>query len=446
MNTASQAKHVALIPAKEHSSRCENKNWKPFIRGQNLVEYLVSILPVGVFDKIIVSTDRQDVKFQQGVEIHRREKRLSTKQSPVNDLIQVIIDKYNLSDEDYVWLLNPTSPLRDKTDFLELQRLLNSNRYDSLISVSEIKPFVWQDSRPLFDTNYPRKNTQDFGTKYGVENGQFIVFKVSLFKATQSWYSDKTYLYSQDLLTKSVDIDTEQDFALASLLAQHETTRPVETIKNETLQIDLIVNYPYKEHTGLLYNHFSRYDRAIESLKINSNDIVIDASCGLGYGSYILSLKAKHVYGLDVNVENLEKANTLFSNSNLQFLTYKDFRQSLKRICCNNADKIVCIETFEHMIESEANTFIKKLLYYLRFGGDMFLTVPIGNNEPSTYNEHHLFEPSIDYMYNLFNNIFKKIKFEISTFRNSFSYDTKYCMITLNCLEEKNDEISKRSE
>ena len=441
MNTAHQAKHIALIPAKEHSSRNKNKNWKPFIHGQNLVEYLLSILPEGIFDKIIVSTDKQDVKFQQGVEVHRREKRLSTKQSPVNDLIQVIINEYALSDEDYVWLLNPTSPLRDKTDFLKLQSLLKSNRYDSLISVSEIKPFIWQDSRALFDTNYPRKNTQDFGTKYGVENGQFIVFKVSLFKATKSWYSDKTCLYPQDLLTKIVDIDTEQDFALAQLLAQHESTCPVETIKNETLQIDLIVNYPHKEHIGLLYNHFSRYDRAIGSLKINSNDIIIDASCGLGYGSYILSLKAKHVYGLDVNADNLEKAKTLFGNSNLQFLTYTDFRQALKKNRCNNADKIVCIETFEHMIESEANTFIKKLLYCLRSGGDMFLTVPIGNNKSSTYNKYHLFEPSIDYMYNLFNTVFKKMKFEISTFRNSFGYDAKYCMITLNCLEKKNDEV-----
>ncbi|MEI6314735.1 MAG: methyltransferase domain-containing protein, partial [Syntrophus sp. (in: bacteria)] len=350
MNTAHQAKHIALIPAKEYSSRCENKNWKPFIHGQNLVEYLLSTLPEGIFDKIIVSTDKQDAKFQQGVEVHRREKRLSTKQSPVNDLIRVIIDEYDLSDEDYVWLLNPTSPLRDKTDFLKVQRLLKSNRYDSLISVSEIKPFIWQDRRPLFDASYPRKNTQDFGTKYNVENGQFIVFRISLFKDTQSWYSDKTYPFPQDLLTKNVDIDTEQDFALARLLAQHESTHPVETIKNETLQIDLIVNYPYKEHTALLYNHFSRYGQAIGSLKINSNDIVIDASCGLGYGSYILSLKAKHVYGLDINVDNLEKAKTLFSDSKLQFLTYNDFRQALKKSRCNNADKIVCIETFEHMI------------------------------------------------------------------------------------------------
>jgi len=441
MNTAHKAKHIALIPAKEYSSRCENKNWKSFVHGQNIVEYLLSTLPEGIYDKIIVSTDKQDVTFQQGVEVHRREKRLSSKQSPVNDLIQVIIDEYDLSDEDYVWLLNPTSPFRDKTDFFKLQRLLMSNQYDSLISVSTINPFIWQDSRPLFDTHYPRKNTQDFGTKYGVENGQFIIFKVSLFKATRSWYSDKTCLYSQDLLTAFVDIDSEQDFALARLLAHLESTHPVETIKNETLQIDLIVNYPHKEHVGLLYNHFSRYDRAIGSLKINSNDIVIDASCGLGYGSYILSLKAKHVYGLDVNVDNLEKAKALFSNFNLKFLTYNDFKQALKTNRCNNADKIISIETFEHIPKNDINGFINSILSFLKPGGSMFLTAPLGNNGPSPYNEYHLNEPSIDVLYDLLHTHFKIFHLDISTFRNSFGYNTKYCMITLNYLKEKTDEI-----
>ena len=441
MNTEHHARHVALIPAKEFSSRCENKNWKPFFNGQNLVEYLLSNLPEGIFDNIIVSTDKKNAEFPRGILVHRRGKGLSTAESPVNDLIQVIIDQYSLADEDYVWLLNPTSPLRDKMDFLQIHELLEKTPHESLVSVSEIKPFIWNDGRPLFDTSYPRKNTQDLTTRYGVENGQFFVFKVSLFCATRSWYSDKTYLYHQDKVSSLVDIDTEQDFAIAGSLAGNGSAEPIETIRNETLRIDLIVKRPCKEHTALLYNHFRRYDEAIRRLRIETGDTVIDASCGLGYGSYIVSLKAKNVYGLDVHADNLEKAKMIFGNGKIEFSTYGDFHRAGKRGRSRNADKIICVETLEHMKESDVKPFIQDLLGSLRSGGDMFVTTPIGNNGPSAYNEYHLFEPSIDYLFNLFNGFFGKIDFEISRFRNSFGHDSEYCMATLNGFEAKNDEI-----
>lgn len=54
--------HVALIPAKAVSTRCVNKNWRPFISDMSLVAYLISIIPEDFFDRVALSTDKTDLE------------------------------------------------------------------------------------------------------------------------------------------------------------------------------------------------------------------------------------------------------------------------------------------------------------------------------------------------------------------------------------------------
>jgi cyclopropane fatty-acyl-phospholipid synthase-like methyltransferase len=154
---------------------------------------------------------------------------------------------------------------------------------------------------------------------------------------------------------------------------------------------------------------------------------VIDASCGLGYGTHILSLHAGYVTGLDVNSEYIGQAKEIFKSDNITFKTYMDYYEGPD----SRADKIVCIETLEHMSQPMTGPFLMSLLPHLESGGDMFVTVPLGQNQPSTYNKYHLNEPSIDYVYTLFSGLFGSIHMDISTFTNSFGYETNYCLITL---------------
>ena len=83
------------------------------------------------------------------------------------------------------------------------------------------------------------------------------------------------------------------------------------------------------------------------------------------------------------------------------------------------------------MPKTKASDFVNKLLSYLKIGGNMFITVPLGQNQPSNYNEYHLNEPSIDILYDLFIPYFENITFEIDTFVNSFGFETKYCLLLL---------------
>ncbi|HNW96910.1 MAG TPA: hypothetical protein PKK00_00700 [Bacteroidales bacterium] len=213
-------KHIALIPAKLDSSRCINKNWRPFVNGKNLVEYTIDIVIDLFFNKIIVSTDNNLFLYSDTIQIHNRPAYLATKESPINDLIEVIINENSFGDDVYIWLLNPTSPFRIKEDFYSLKELIEKNKYDAITSVTEVNPFLWKNDKPLFDTSYPRKNTQDFDEKYGVENGQFIVFSIKTFKKSKSWYSENMFVFHQSNYISMIDIDTENDFIFAQNIGE----------------------------------------------------------------------------------------------------------------------------------------------------------------------------------------------------------------------------------
>jgi CMP-N-acetylneuraminic acid synthetase len=422
-------KHYALIPAKAESSRCVNKNWRPFSDHMNLVDHLLSLIPDNLFDSIIISTDKADVQITGKATIHYRDKSLATEKSAVNDLIPVIIDTYGFDDDGYIWLLNPTSPFRKKEDFIKIRAILLDKGCKSLISISKIHPFLWKDNVPLFDTGYPRQNTQDIAAEYGFENGQFIVFRVDAFKKTKTWYNGDVYLFKQSSLDSFIDIDTESDFIVSQKWADSMIIR--ETMKNETLMLDYIIKEPLQAHLRLLSNHFLRYGTAARMLNVTSDDLVLDSSCGLGYGSYILSFKAKKVVGLDINHEYICRAKELFSSPNTEFYIYNEYESLLKAGVYPQADKIVCIETLEHLPKAQMHEFLSRLFVLLKKGGDMFLTVPLGENMPNDYNEFHLNEPSIDTLYGLFINSFDRITFEVETLVNSFGQEMKYCLVQL---------------
>lgn len=196
----------------------------------------------------------------------------------------------------------------------------------------------------------------------------------------------------------------------------------------ETLIVDEFILPPLKENTKIFFSHFGRYFYASKLLNIQKNDIVIDASCGEGYGTFSLSSLSKYVFGLDINKDYIKSAINNYDADNITFAIYNDF---YKNFCNIEVDKIICIETLEHVPKDEINIFVENLLGCLKQGGSMFATIPLGNNEPSTYNEFHLNEMSIDVIYNLFSPYFKSINIEIDSFVNSFGYECQYCYLAM---------------
>lgn len=220
MTKKDEIKHCALIPAKKKSNRCINKNWRRFTGKDCLVDFTLKTIPKKMFNKIIVSTDRIDYNVPSGIELHLRHRKLATKKSSINDLIQLIIERYRIGNKDYLWLLNPTSPFRTRNDYRRIKKIIEASLPTSLISGAKIHPFIWKGKTPLFQTKGKRRNTEDFREECIVENGMFYVMNIGYFRKKNSWYSKNTKLYAQDTLWGFIDIDTEKDFKQAQNIAK----------------------------------------------------------------------------------------------------------------------------------------------------------------------------------------------------------------------------------
>jgi CMP-N-acetylneuraminic acid synthetase len=218
--TRSAVRHFALIPAKERSSRCPGKNWRPFLNGDSLVDFTIKNMAREIFDKVIISTDKLDYSVVAGADLHVRDKELAGMDSCVIDLMRVIVRAYNMSDDDYLWLLNPTSPFRQKEDYRRIARTIEAEAPNAVISVACVSPFVWKGRSPLFPTKGKRPNTQDIRDEYGVENGMFYVINVGHFRRKNSWYGRGVKLYRQTGVRALVDIDTEEDFEEAQTIGR----------------------------------------------------------------------------------------------------------------------------------------------------------------------------------------------------------------------------------
>ena len=67
----------------------------------------------------------------------------------------------------------------------------------------------------------------------------------------------------------------------------------------------------------LFFQHVGRYLFAKANV---SGRVVLDAACGSGYGSDILSQKAKQVVGIDISWEAIQQCKARFHKTNLCFL------------------------------------------------------------------------------------------------------------------------------
>ncbi|NOT02269.1 MAG: methyltransferase domain-containing protein [Phycisphaerales bacterium] len=423
--------HVPLVPAKRHSSRCPDKNWAPFAGGRNLVEWTLASIPRDLFPRIILSTDRDGYDPATKCDVHRRDPALATVAADVQEVVRAVIEQYGLHDS-YIWLLNPTSPFRGRDDFDDIAELIETTGCPAVISVSPVGPFLWQGDRPLFETTGRRINTQDGPQSYAVENGAFYVFRADAFLEQGSWYLRGMRRYEQSDASARVDIDTPDDFRAAqriarTLRASDEASPSAETMRNETLAVDATIAPPVAPHLILLANHIGRYLDARRCLRITARDRVLDASCGMGYGSYLLAQQAARVVGLDINSGYLATARRLFGAPHLSFDTIDaHFAEPREPF-----DKLVCIETYEHVPPDGIAAFMNRLLGALVNGGDAYLTFPIGDDGPATDNPFHLNEPGLATIHQQFGERFSDLSYRVAHRRDSFGRCGPYACATL---------------
>lgn len=124
-------------------------------------------------------------------------------------------------------------------------------------------------------------------------------------------------------------------------------------------------------------DHRERYRWACERLPEGA--ALLDAGCGVGYGSALLSAKAASVVGVDASDEAIAFADRHWSNEKITFgrqdlhFLHFDAEQPL-------FDAAVCFECIEHLAVPEL--FLLRLRQYLKPGAPLLLSVPFETMRP----------------------------------------------------------------
>ena len=153
-------KFIALIPARANSIRIKNKNLIKF-KGVSLVERTIITAKKSKYLKnIFLNSDSKKIlsirKKFKNINCYLRPKYLSTSKVKMIDVIKNFISKVELSKNDYVVLLQPTSPLRSYSDIDRCCKSILKNKSDIVVTVTK-KNFNNENNKEMYIKNKDKK-------------------------------------------------------------------------------------------------------------------------------------------------------------------------------------------------------------------------------------------------------------------------------------------------
>lgn len=156
---------------------------------------------------------------------------------------------------------------------------------------------------------------------------------------------------------------------------------------NDILKSENVLEREYNDlETAIFFDRFlSRLD-AVKRYKIARKycfGTVLDAACGSGYGSYILSKcpSVDKVIGIDIDKDIIDFAKSEFIDDKIDFKCF-DFSKEL----LPKADTIVSLETIEHMTAEDGKMFIDNI--YNSRAKRLIISFP--SFKTTTFNKYHL--------------------------------------------------------
>ena len=220
---------IAIIPARAGSKRLPHKHVL-LLNGKPLIAWTIeAAIESAVFDEVVVNTDCQDIASiarQYGAKVpFIRPAYLAEDNTPtinvLNHTLEWFLAKQTFFSE--VVLLQPTSPLRDKTAVKEAWELYLQSQTESVVSVCELEhPIQWTYSlseelglTAMFDDSH--KRSQEYEKKYRLNGAIYITKSKSIVEGKELFSASKTVGYVMPKF-QSIDIDEKEDFQIAEFL------------------------------------------------------------------------------------------------------------------------------------------------------------------------------------------------------------------------------------
>ena len=210
---------VAIIPVKGDSERVPKKNMRKFC-GTSLLEVKINQLKaVKGFDQILVSSENDDVlrlANSLGVSTHKRDSYYSTSSVPMSEVYSHLAD---IAQYDTVAWVNVTNPLVNSEVYDEAiakYHKLSKKKYDCLMSVYELKEYVFYNEKPVNFEPYPWPRSQDLK---GLSVPSFAINIMSRedLKSNGTLVGKSPYFFYIDPLL-STDIDVQSDFDFCEMM------------------------------------------------------------------------------------------------------------------------------------------------------------------------------------------------------------------------------------
>jgi CMP-N,N'-diacetyllegionaminic acid synthase len=224
---------ITLIPARAGSKGLVNKNMK-LLNGKPLINYTLTASEESKHvTKTFVSSDGDEIleyaKNYKKVLAIKRPLKLAQDSSLANEVIRHFIEISDFDEIKYIYMvyLQPTSPLRNASHLDgAIDSLINSNAR-SLISVKSSKEIPFkamklEDSllRPIFSKEKLNENRQNLEETF-YPNGAIYIFNLQDFVDNEYQIPMSNSLPFLMSAEDSIDIDTEADLMLASMILKH---------------------------------------------------------------------------------------------------------------------------------------------------------------------------------------------------------------------------------
>jgi CMP-N,N'-diacetyllegionaminic acid synthase len=268
-------KKIAMIPARLGSKRVPRKNLR-LILGKPLISYAIEAAKEsGIFDEIYVNSESDilgEIATQHGVRFYKRDAKLSDDKT-IND--EFLFDFVQNVPSDICVQLLPTSPLITPVEIRDFVEKIVADNFDTLVSVERHQIASIYEGNPInFQKEETHRSSQEMKPVYSyatvLMGWRTAAYKESMVKIGCGYHGGlgKTG-YFEVCGTSTIDIDEEEDFAVAELAlkSRYSNANPspqyYEERKNDRVEADVPL---ILKRDGVLRSDFSQENQPVTNL------------------------------------------------------------------------------------------------------------------------------------------------------------------------------------
>lgn len=215
---------VAIVPMRHNSERVPGKNYRK-LAGRPLYHHVVkTLIAVPDVDLVVIDTDSEFIIEDSAthfpeVQVLVRPEHLRDGATAMNEVLLNTLDQV---EADIVVQTHSTNPFLKPDTVSEALRLFRDRerRFDSVFSVTRLQTRLWDAAtKPVNHDPAVLLRTQDLPPLYA-ENSCFYIFTPALLRERGNRIGVRPFMVEMAAL-EAVDIDVEEDFALAAAIAEH---------------------------------------------------------------------------------------------------------------------------------------------------------------------------------------------------------------------------------